>query len=77
MDAPTGGGALILALIVFIGIFLVLREFFCWYFKINKRIDLEQANNNLLKKMLETQSNIDSRKDAERNERIRSDQTAD
>ena len=33
---------LILGLGVLIVLFLVLREFFCWYFKINQLIKLEQ-----------------------------------
>lgn len=27
-------------LLVFIGIFLLLREFWCWYWKINERVNL-------------------------------------
>ena len=34
-------------------IFLALRELVCWYFKINKRIDLLKEQNLLLKKTLE------------------------
>jgi hypothetical protein len=29
-------------------LFLILREFFCWYFKINERIRLETRQVNLL-----------------------------
>ena len=32
---------------------LILREFWCWYYKINKRIDLLTRNNFLLEKFLE------------------------
>ena len=29
-------------------IFLILREFFCWYFKINERIALQNKTNEIL-----------------------------
>jgi hypothetical protein len=31
---------LFLSIVISIGVFLLLREVFCWYFKINKRISL-------------------------------------
>lgn len=43
---------LIIVLIILIGIFVLSREFFCWYFKINDRIILMQEQNFLLKKLL-------------------------
>lgn len=33
---------------IFILLFIVLREFFCWYFKINHRIDLQKEQNRML-----------------------------
>jgi len=43
----------LIVIVIAVGLFLALREFFCWYFKINKRLEIEQANNRLLKKLLE------------------------
>jgi hypothetical protein len=33
---------MIIGLAVFIGVFILLREFFCWYFKINQNIRILQ-----------------------------------
>ena len=33
-------------------IFLILRAFFCWYWKINKRVDLLEKQNALLEEIL-------------------------
>lgn len=39
---------IIIVVIVVISIFLLLREFWCWYWKINRRVDtLEKINMNL------------------------------
>jgi hypothetical protein len=35
-------GALVVTIVIFIGIFLLFREFFCWYWKINERIALQK-----------------------------------
>jgi hypothetical protein len=43
----------ILAIGVTILLFLALRELVCWYYKINKRIELMEDQNSLLKKILE------------------------
>lgn len=40
-----------LILLILIGLFIIGREFFCWYFKINERIKLEKERNDLLKKL--------------------------
>jgi hypothetical protein len=40
---------LIIALIVIVGLFLLLREFWCWYWKINKKINLIEEQNEMLK----------------------------
>ena len=37
---------------IFIIAFLLLRVFFCWYWKINKRIDLLEKQNELLEEIL-------------------------
>ena len=42
-------GALLVTLVVFVGIFLLLREFWCWYWKINERIALMRETNDLLR----------------------------
>ena len=33
-------------------IFLILRVFFCWYWKINRRVDLLEKQNALLEEIL-------------------------
>ncbi len=33
---------LIIGIAVFIGVFILLREFFCWYFKINQMKSLQK-----------------------------------
>ena len=41
---------------IFVGVvilIIVLREFWCWYFKINEHIKLDQERNELLKKLLD------------------------
>lgn len=42
---------LIISTLYFILKFLVFREFFCWYYKINRRIDMMQMQIELLKQM--------------------------
>ena len=46
----------VIALIVSIGIFIILREFFCWYYKVNKRVALMEEQRDLLKQLLEKQN---------------------
>jgi hypothetical protein len=45
-------GIILIALLVFVGIFLLLREVNCWYWKINERISLLNEQNDLLKKLV-------------------------
>jgi len=45
-------GPIIISLIVLIVVFLICRELICWYFKINKRVELMEEQNELMKKML-------------------------
>lgn len=43
---------LIVTLIVLIILFLVMREVNCWYWKINKKIELQEKTNELLEKLI-------------------------
>lgn len=45
-------GILIIVLLVTIALFFALREVNCWYWKINKRIELMEEQNEILKKLL-------------------------
>ena len=42
---------LVIILIVLIVLFLALRELNCWYWKINKRIEIQNRTNDLLEKL--------------------------
>jgi hypothetical protein len=48
-------GAELITLLITIGIsiiiFLICRELVCWYFKINKRVEILEEQNELLKKI--------------------------
>lgn len=44
---------LILFGLLAIVLYFVLRELNCWYWKINKRIELQEETNRLLKKIIE------------------------
>ena len=43
---------IILIVIIFIALFIALREFYCWYFKINSRLDEQKKTNVVLTKIL-------------------------
>ena len=45
-------GTILIAVIVLVLVFLLLREVNCWYWKINKRIELMQVQNDLLRNLL-------------------------
>ena len=45
-------GTLIIILIVLIIIFFICRELICWYYKINRIVELMEEQNGLLKRML-------------------------
>jgi len=45
----------VVGILIAIGLFLLLREVFCWYYKINERLKLHQETNELVKKILEHQ----------------------
>jgi len=57
----------IVSLIVLILLFLALRKFVCWYYKINKRIELMEETNHLLKKLI-TESPEEETSDIKNNE---------
>lgn len=42
----------ILVLLIALGIFLLLRAFLCWYWKIGRRIELMEEHNALLERQL-------------------------
>jgi hypothetical protein len=66
-----------------IGVFLVLREFFCWYWKMNKIVELleeqnrklETQNRNILKlvKSQNSQKNISKNNKSKKKEPINQD----
>jgi hypothetical protein len=41
-------GMIILYLVILIGLWLLLRELVCWYYKINETISLQKKTNELL-----------------------------
>lgn len=55
MDLAT----LIIFLLVLLGIFLLCRELNCWYWKINRRIELLEEQNNSLKTIIEKLERIE------------------
>jgi hypothetical protein len=48
MDQTT----IFIILAVIVSIFIILREFNCWYWKINQRIELMKENNDLLRELI-------------------------
>lgn len=50
IDAQYQGIAFVL--FAAISLFVILREFFCWYYKINKRVELMEEQRDLLKELL-------------------------
>jgi len=46
-------GTVIATIALGIGIFLLLREFFCWYWKINTMKEIMEEQRDLLKKLVE------------------------
>ncbi|MCF8363624.1 MAG: hypothetical protein K9G70_13485 [Prolixibacteraceae bacterium] len=49
--------SLLITIAVAVGIFLLLREVFCWYWKINQRISLQKEQIELLKKIVSAGKN--------------------
>lgn len=56
-------GTLIIGIIIFIVVFLLLRELNMWYWKINERIALMQEQNNLLRKLVSGNASLESVED--------------
>ncbi len=48
-----GTTQIIIFFIIFIIIFLIMREVNLWYFKINKKIELHEETNRLLKQLVD------------------------
>lgn len=46
-------GTLIVILLVIIIVWLLIRELVLWYFKINKRVELQEEQNRLLRKIID------------------------
>jgi hypothetical protein len=46
--------------IVGIIIWLILRHFVCWYYKINERVELQKRTNELLEILIEKENNKES-----------------
>ena len=57
MDLAT----LIVFIFVLLGIFLLCRELNCWYWKINRRIELLEEQNNSLKTIIEKLEKIEKK----------------
>lgn len=51
--------SLIIFLLVLFLIFLICRELNCWYWKINRRIELLEEQNNSLKEIIEKLEEIE------------------
>ena len=49
LELLTSKGFWILVLVILICLFLVLREFYCWYFKLNKIVDVLEKNQKIQK----------------------------
>ena len=49
LELLTSKGFWILVLVILICLFLVLREFYCWYFKLNKIVDVLEKNQEIQK----------------------------
>jgi len=49
MELLTNKVFLAILLVVFIAMFFIMREVYCWYFKLNKIVDLLEKSNQLEK----------------------------
>ncbi|MDO6718811.1 hypothetical protein Q4575_05325 [Psychrosphaera sp. 1_MG-2023] len=52
---PQQDGPIILGILIAIIVFFLAREFFCWYFKINKMVTELEETNRLLRKLVNVQ----------------------
>jgi hypothetical protein len=59
-------GACIIAIAILL--FFLLREVMCWYYKINKQIELQKETNDLLSKLLQKFPNTDLPEQKEKKE---------
>jgi hypothetical protein len=57
MDSGKGIATVLVVLLILVVAFMILREFFCWYWKINERI----AILNDIKKLLHDQGKVQTR----------------
>ncbi|HXD92092.1 MAG TPA: hypothetical protein VNX01_02710 [Bacteroidia bacterium] len=48
---------LVIALVICIGLFLILRMFNLWYWKIEERVQMQKETNMLLKEIIRTLQN--------------------
>lgn len=46
---------LLAAIAALAGIFFLIREIMCWYYKINRRVELQEETNKLLKRLIDIQ----------------------
>ena len=44
---------IVLLIVIFVLVFLVLREFVCWYYKVNERLENQREIIRLLKELVE------------------------
>jgi len=61
---------ILIVVVVLIVVFLIFREIFCWYWKINDQITLQTENNRLLKNILEQLKKTDSSRSGEINSSV-------
>jgi len=61
---------LALTLIFIAGVFMVLREFFCWYWKINERISVQKETNRLLGRLVNLSIDASDTLQSDKDERI-------
>lgn len=48
------GGLELFTFVIVLLVFLLLREFWCWYWKINKIVSLQRETNELLKALVKS-----------------------
>lgn len=53
---------IVFVILVFIGIMLLMREIYCWYWKVNERLRLQKETNEYLKNIQDLLSNADHNK---------------
>jgi len=63
-------------IILLLALLLLLRSFLIWYWKIDKQIELQEENNQLLKELLSTLTQNNKGKESPIQERKVTDQTS-